>query len=332
MSIDEDALVRLKLREAKIQNLLRARFPASWAPPPLSPVRGSARASVVSDIRPQIEAARAELQAKSDEELEAMHTAATEQQHKREAIKASIDEKGRFFNWRDANADFDYWAKLEYWTFDEALLLLHGKSPDVMTWKDLEPIVQVSAFAKKFAATRKLAMRAEQMKRGTGSVWPIAALDWAKQLDIDVPPALLLAVSARAQKTADKSAGITVGTPSDRAVDDQVSARLAAEPSQTETQTMPAPAVTLQTVKYSTKPPRRDTLNPVIEHAQSKCKDPQDTAQVWAQLQELAQEGHVPLLAAVQEGVKYTKNGKDAYFTRDALDKRLHPEKRAKRR
>jgi hypothetical protein len=197
MSIDEDALVRLKLREAKIQSLLRARFPGGWTPPPLSPVRGSARDFVVSDIRPQIDAARAELRAKSDEELDAMHTAANEQQHKREAIEASIDEKGRFFNWPDANADFDYWAKLEYWTFDEALLLLHGKSPDVVVWKDLEPFAQVSPFAKKFAATRKLAMRAELMNRGTGSVLPSAALDWAKQMDIDMPPALVAAVAAR---------------------------------------------------------------------------------------------------------------------------------------
>jgi hypothetical protein len=52
-------------------------------------------------------------------------------------------------------------------------------------------------------------------------------------------------------------------------------------------------------------------------------------------MQVLAQNEHPPFLASMPEGLKYHKGGKDAYFTRDALNKRLHPEKRkapAKRR
>ena len=73
---------------------------------------------------------------------------------------------------------------------------------------------------------------------------------------------------------------------------------------------------------------RRDILDPAIEHAQGMCRDPKDTAQVWAQLQVLAQGEYAPLLAALPKGLKYTRNGRDASLTRDALDKRLHPEKR----
>ena len=63
------------------------------------------------------------------------------------------------------------------------------------------------------------------------------------------------------------------------------------------------------------------------------AEDPGDTAQVWAQLQVLADSESPPLLASTSEGLKYKKvKGKDAYFTRDALDKRLHPEKRKLRR
>jgi hypothetical protein len=83
-------------------------------------------------------------------------------------------------------------------------------------------------------------------------------------------------------------------------------------------------------VTDSTKPSRRDTLKPVIEEAQSKCINPNDTAQVWAQMQMMADEQHVPLLASMKEGLKYHKAGQDAYFTRDALNKRLHPDKRGK--
>lgn len=82
--------------------------------------------------------------------------------------------------------------------------------------------------------------------------------------------------------------------------------------------------------RHSTKPRRRDTLDPVIELAQSQCRDPKDTAQVWAQLAVLAQEEQAPLLAATPQGLKYTKKGEAAYFQRGALHKRLHPETRKK--
>jgi hypothetical protein len=82
-------------------------------------------------------------------------------------------------------------------------------------------------------------------------------------------------------------------------------------------------------ITRSTKSPRRDSIAPVIELAQSKCTDPSDTAEVWPRMEALADDEHVPFLASTPLGLKYRKAGKDAYFTRDALDKRLHPEKRA---
>jgi hypothetical protein len=75
---------------------------------------------------------------------------------------------------------------------------------------------------------------------------------------------------------------------------------------------------------------RRDSITPAIELAQSKCKDPSDTAEVWPQMQVLAQDEHPPFLASTPQGLKYHRNGNDCYFTREALDKRLHPEKRAR--
>lgn len=74
---------------------------------------------------------------------------------------------------------------------------------------------------------------------------------------------------------------------------------------------------------------RRDVLAPVIERAQSMCDgDKTDTAKVWAQLEVLADNEVPPLLAATDKGIKYSHKSKNKYFTRDALDKRLHPEKR----
>lgn len=78
----------------------------------------------------------------------------------------------------------------------------------------------------------------------------------------------------------------------------------------------------------STKTPRKDSIDPVIALAQTMCRDPKDTNQVWPQMQVLAESEQAPFLASTTKGLKYHKNGKDAYLTRDALDKRLHPEKR----
>jgi hypothetical protein len=85
----------------------------------------------------------------------------------------------------------------------------------------------------------------------------------------------------------------------------------------------PAPTAPTGAMKHSTKDGRRDILDPVIDFAQIECRDPHDTAEVWAQLQRMADGEHGPLLASTTEGVKYSKNGRDAHLTRDALDKRL---------
>jgi hypothetical protein len=90
--------------------------------------------------------------------------------------------------------------------------------------------------------------------------------------------------------------------------------------------------VSVPSQRHSIKPQRRDSINPVIELAQSKCKDPSDTAEVWAQMEYLADNETLPFLAATSEGLKYRKGGSDEYFTRGALRLRLHPEKRAPRK
>ncbi len=86
----------------------------------------------------------------------------------------------------------------------------------------------------------------------------------------------------------------------------------------------PAPVVAESPsgVIHSTKA-RRNTLTPVIELAQSQCRNPQDTAEVWAALLVLAELKHPPLRGATEDGVQYLKRGEVAFLTRDALRKRL---------
>ena len=76
-------------------------------------------------------------------------------------------------------------------------------------------------------------------------------------------------------------------------------------------------------VIHSTKA-RRDALTPVIELAQKECRNPQDTAEVWAVLLVLAEKKHAPLRGATEDGLQYLKGGVAAIFNRDALRKRLY--------
>jgi len=68
---------------------------------------------------------------------------------------------------------------------------------------------------------------------------------------------------------------------------------------------------------------RRDSLMPAIEKAQTHCRDPLDTAEVWAQLLVLAEKRFPPLIGATEEGLQYFKDGEAKFFARDALRKRL---------
>ncbi|MBW7832972.1 MAG: hypothetical protein H3C29_07130 [Simplicispira suum] len=87
----------------------------------------------------------------------------------------------------------------------------------------------------------------------------------------------------------------------------------------------PAPVVaeSASVVIHSTKA-RRDALTPVIELAQKECRNPQDTAEVWAVLLVLAEKKHAPLRGATEDGLQYLKGGVAAIFNRDALRKRLY--------
>lgn len=85
---------------------------------------------------------------------------------------------------------------------------------------------------------------------------------------------------------------------------------------------VPALEVSAQVIRHTSKV-RRNTLTPVIEMAQSQCRNPNDTAEVWAALSVLAQKKHAPLFGATDEGLQYYKGGEAAIFTRKSLGKRL---------
>jgi len=100
-------------------------------------------------------------------------------------------ERDRFYNQRYANADFVHWAKAAHWTIDEAIALSFGKEPSFVTWKEIEKLTKVTAFAKSFAKRRDLALRAVASQKLTENSPPTVFIGWAQGLSIELPNALV---------------------------------------------------------------------------------------------------------------------------------------------
>jgi len=108
---------------------------------------------------------------------------------------ARAQEAARPFNAAATEADFDYWAKADYWSVDESVALLLGKNPAVANWKTVQPYRQVSEGAKKFEQLRNLAMRAEAMHRGQYAQYPSEVIAWAESVAHEVPAGLRTALA-----------------------------------------------------------------------------------------------------------------------------------------
>ena len=149
--------------------------------------------------RREYEAYKAELKAKSAEEIRTLYEAELAE-HK---AKAEREEQALFFNQPSAKADFDYWSKAAHWTLDEAIALSLGKSPEVVNWKKVEHYVNISAFAKQYGRIRDLALRALQWQQVYDPVLPGFFLAWAERTEIPLPQELVAAVKARGVQVAD---------------------------------------------------------------------------------------------------------------------------------
>lgn len=190
-----------------VEYLLRRQFPGSWAPPPLN-----SRYDASNDYRSKIEAKRAELQKLTYKELQARYQSALEVEQAKQLAAIEKRENEMFFNHPSATADFEYWAKLDYWSLDETVALLLAKAPEKVTWKSISSYVTSSKFARQFERIRQLGLRATSMNHG-GSVSPAAALDWAVNMDIEIPAPLQAAVNTRALKASKKLATAPQGQP-----------------------------------------------------------------------------------------------------------------------
>jgi hypothetical protein len=134
----------------------------------------------------EMERYRGELQALSDEELQAQHH--SEQAKLVDEIQR--EEETRFFNQPRAAADFDHWSKAEHWSLEEAIALAMGKAPELVNWAKIQSYSQVSPFVQRYGRLRDLAHRAVPWKKLYDPVLPTIFLKWAKDNEITVPAEL----------------------------------------------------------------------------------------------------------------------------------------------
>jgi hypothetical protein len=119
-----------------------------------------------------------------------------------DAETASPDESHLFLH-PDSEANFEYWAKLPFWTLEEAIALSLGKNPDLVDWELIQIYRDVSPLAKEFWDRRRLAHRHQMTERLPEAIPLSDFIEWAHQTETDIPIALEEAVSARWQQAVD---------------------------------------------------------------------------------------------------------------------------------
>jgi hypothetical protein len=103
-------------------------------------------------------------------------------------------------HWASPEADFRYWSKVAFWSLDESIALLLGKSPSGVSWRSVCAFVRISDFAREYKRLRDLAWESDAMNGGRASVPATEVLKWAADMGIAVPSGLLAAMEARQAK------------------------------------------------------------------------------------------------------------------------------------
>ncbi len=179
----------------QIEYLVKRKFPnISLAPIPISlstihrgGIDESSRQKLLKDISDY----KVTLLKKDIDEIRGLYEAEKNKEVEAVKLKFYLEEQSRFFYQDSAKADFNYWCKMAHWSLDEAIALSFGKNPEIVNWVRIEPLTNISQFAKDYEKRRKLALRAIPWKKLYDPVLPSIFLGWAKELKLDIPELLI---------------------------------------------------------------------------------------------------------------------------------------------
>ncbi|TIL63838.1 hypothetical protein [Mesorhizobium sp.] len=147
---------------------------------------------------------RQELLTRSPSELTALLEEAKAAEWARYAERLRVEEQQRSFNQPNAALhDFNYWAKISFWTLDEAVAMALERDPRQVSWKHVQSVATVSAFAAQYASQRELVTRAVTMGQLWESTAPSVFLAWANRTNFVFPDKLAQAVTKLGIQIAD---------------------------------------------------------------------------------------------------------------------------------
>ena len=141
------------------------------------------------------------LRALSDDSLMAMVEDERQQDTALQQERERQLDRHRFFSDPKASADFARWAKRSCWTLDEATALILGKSPEAVNWDNIEPLVEVSPFAERFADIRRHLTHARANGQLFDPVRPDFFVSWAAVRGVILPELLEEYVADRRSQT-----------------------------------------------------------------------------------------------------------------------------------
>jgi len=147
-----------------------------------------------------------ELSSKPEEGINDMYTNAKRQEEieirRQHEERERSKEANYFFNQSSSNAtedELEYWAKMPYWTLDEAVALAFGKSPEKISWDKIASYRDIASFPKKYMNTQKLTNRAllareliseYDVSRDTYRIKPCDFVSWAERKGVQIPDGL----------------------------------------------------------------------------------------------------------------------------------------------
>ncbi|WP_139017499.1 hypothetical protein [Bradyrhizobium sp. STM 3809] len=178
-------------RDEVIAFLVQRKFQVLSSAQPRPPSPNRSRPLVRSLSENECDRYGAELRALPPEKLEELYQA----EFARWSGQLEREENARFFNQPHAAADFNHWAKAEYWSLDEAIALAMGKAPEIVSWDRIKNYSGVSPFVTRYARLRDLTERAKGWQKLFDPVLPPLFIKWAEDNELPVCAGLIERVS-----------------------------------------------------------------------------------------------------------------------------------------
>jgi hypothetical protein len=165
--------------------------------------RDTPRKSPPPELQQSVLAYKAKLKKMSPNQLAVLVSEAKDIAEKRRLSALEAEETARWYNQSTSVADFEYWAKMSYWTLEELTALSMGKNPSAVSWEKISPYLNLSPFVKEYQRRLTIVTRAKVMGQLWGSTYPNLALAWARRMKFSMPIELSSEVEALGIQIAD---------------------------------------------------------------------------------------------------------------------------------